>query len=218
MKSQSFQIYSLLILFLLLNSCGIQPQPDTTNSSPNPITPMSSYENEPYSPHLDIRKVKLVGNRVEITICFDFPTDRNDWTMGRLYGDVYISDGTHTAILSGFTLESMSEDPSSAVRVRCDRSAVDIPTGFHIEQAILTVERIAAAIPNNIDWDAVIQLVEEIAPGIVWDPIVDQPGPGFSIDETPPGMTALEAHDLILGVIEPVVIGPWSIPIETDLQ
>ena len=173
---------------------------------------------EPYTPNLEITRDSLVGSQYSITICFDLPSNRNDWIMGRLAGDVYLSDGTHTVPLTNFSLESLDTKSGSTGRTRCDRSETEIPDGFNFGQATLTVERIAATIPNDVDWDPVIESVEEIAPDLVWYPLDDQPGPGFGMEEPPPGMTAMEAHDLILGLIEPVVIGPWSIPVDTIVQ
>ena len=218
MKNKSILMYSTLILLLLISSCGIHPPPEPTNSPPDPIIPIGNNQDEPYSPNLEIKRVRIMDSHLSITICFDLPSNRNDWIMGRLAGDVNLSDDTHTVPLTNFSLVSMDNKPGSAVQTRCEQSEIDIPDGFNFKQVTLTVERIAAPIPHNLDWDPVIQKIEEIAPKLVWEPMFDQPGPGFSIEETPPGMTALEAHDIIIGIIEPVVIGPWSIRVETDFQ
>ena len=68
--------------------------------------------------------------------------------------------------------------------------------------------RIAADFPNDVDWEQVLQRLEAAAHGVVIEPMYDAIGPSFNLVETPPGMTALEAHNLVAGMIEPVVIGP----------
>lgn len=194
----------------------INPIPTTTP----PATPQktSAYTNDLYDPNLEISDVEVTGNRINLTICFEPPSDRADWMMGRLHGDVYIDDGTHKVILSRFTLESPYNISGSSAQPRCYRSGSSKPGDFQIDQATLTVERIAATIGSKVDWDAVLEKIGLVAPGIVIDPILDQPGPGFAVIETPPGMTALEAHNIVMGLMEPVVIGPWSIPIQVDLE
>lgn len=185
---------------------------------PLPVTPQktSAFTNEIYDPNLEISEVEVTGNRIELTICFDPPSDRADWMLGRLPDDVYIYANTHTVILSGFTLASPFNKSSSSDQPRCYRSGSSIPDDFRIDQAILTVERIAATIPSKVDWDAVLEQIELVAPGIVIDPILDQPGPGYGLLEYPPYMTALEASYIVVGLFEPVYIGPWSIPIQAD--
>lgn len=203
-------------LELLIKELEQVINPAPTSTPPDPPQKTSVFTNELYDPNLDIRAFAVVGNRVTLTICFDLPSDRYDWTMGRLYGDVYLDDGTKTAILSGFTLDKMSKNPISNIKVRCDRSNIELPPGFQVEEAVLTVERIAASIPNNIDWDAELLKLERYAPGIVIEPDRNHPGPGYGLIKYPPGMTAQEASYIVDGLFEPVYIGPWSIPIQVD--
>jgi hypothetical protein len=187
---------------------------------PLPVTPQktSVFTNEIYDPNLEISKVEVTGNRIDLTICFDPPSDRADWMMGRLPDDLYLYDGTHTVILHGFTLASPYNKSGSSAQPRCYRTGSSIPYDFRIDQATLTVERIAATIGNKVDWDAVLEQIELVAPGIVIDPDLDQPGPGYGLLEYPPYMTAQEASHIVDGLFEPVYIGPWSIPIQADSE
>ena len=240
MRGKTYFLSILFLVTLIAASCvpGLQPiltktplPPTTapTNTSlpptaaptstqtdtPDPTLQSSPAANEPYSPHLEIRDVALVENRLGLTICFDLPSARFDWTMGRLYGDVYLYDGNHTVILSGFTLASPFIKSESPVNPHCDRTQSVIPADFRVEQATLTVKRIAASFnQNEIDWDTLLREVESMVLGAVLEQIPD----GFSVVETPPGMTALEVHDLVVGMMEPVFIGPWSVPIQADSE
>jgi hypothetical protein len=36
----------------------------------------------------------------------------------------------------------------------------------------------------------------------------------YALIDTPPGMSDNQAHDIVVGMAEPVVIGPWALPID----
>jgi hypothetical protein len=68
--------------------------------------------------------------------------------------------------------------------------------------------------PLDVNWDQLLQRIHEVAPSLVIEPMPEQGGP--SVAQTPPGMTDLEAHNLVVGMVEPVIIGPWIMPIDFD--
>lgn len=190
---------------------------DTPISHPSEVctpTPQSEYCSS--FQLVEIRKVLINGERVNLTICFSLPSPNPSWVLVRVPGDVSLSDGQHVIPLNSFSFVSFEDRSDPACKMRCDEFKSSLPEDFKIDEAILTVKRIAADFPAKIDWDAVLQELERVAPDLVIEPDRDQPGPGFGVIEMPPGMTNHEAVYLVVGLIEPVVIGPWSIPIQVD--
>jgi len=217
MDKKNTQILLLVLIVVFSGGCStasIEDPTSSTNSqvlSPPPVT-------IDYSPDLEIRELIVTETSISFTVCYSLPSSDNSWVLGRLPDDVYISDEIQFVSLQSFSLVGFEEQSDSTTRTRCDRTKANLPTNFQIDQAALTVERIAAAIPEEIDWDNILQQVEMVAPGLEIEPILDQPGPGFAVVNTPTGMTALEAHNLVIGMIEPVFIGPWSLSISIDLK
>lgn len=191
---------------------------ETPASVPTATLHISPTASAGFAPELEIRDVNVSETSIGITVCFVLPSADKDWVLGRLPGDVYLSDGRHTVPLQAFSLVAFEEQSDPASTTRCDRFNSDLPPDFHIEQATLTVERVSASMPDEIDWEQVLERVERAEPGVVIEPMQDEPGPSFAVVETPPDMTDLEAHNLVVGVIEPVVIGPWSVPLAIDPQ
>lgn len=171
-----------------------------------------------YSPKLDVREISIAQSDISFTVCFALPPSDKAWVLGRLPGDVFLSDGQQSVVLQSFSLVGFEEKSDSAFNTRCDQFTSSLPANFDRNQATLTVKRIAASMPQQIDWDRVLDRVEALAPGVVIEPMPDQGGPSFAVVEVPSGMTDLEAHNLVVGTIDPVIIGPWTVPIILDPQ
>lgn len=218
LESPPAEIYTSTTQPAELNTPTSQPtKVHTPTSHPAEVctpTPQSEYCSS--FQLLEVREVRIKGETISVTICFSLPSSNPSWILVRLPGDVYLSDGQLVVPLNSFSFVSFEDRSDPACKMRCDEFRTLLPQDFDMDQATLTVKRIAADFPNEIDWDAVLQEIERVAPGLVIEPYRDQPGPGFSVIETPPGMTNQEVVYLVDGLIEPVVIGPWSFPIQLD--
>lgn len=78
----------------------------------------------------------------------------------------------------------------------------------------LIVDPVTYDVPQAIDWDTVKQRVQVVAPGLEFAPLPDQSGPSVEVIQTPEGMTAEEASNLIVGLVDPVILGPWEIRVQ----
>ena len=207
--------FSIVMLGLTITSCSVL--------APSPVQPAAAIEPAPlpqdelpYSPEFEIQAATYDAGNVSIIVCFNIPTAEGDWILGRLPGDVYLSDTSQVVPLLSFHLVSLDAQSNSDFPRRCDRFDASPSVGFDRVRAVLTVERIAASMPSEVDWDQLLQRVDEAAADLVIEPMPDQEGPSFGVARTPPGMTDLEAHNLVVGLVEPVIIGPWVIPIDFD--
>jgi hypothetical protein len=236
--------FSILIATIGISSCSQGPpsshqHTDTQdaverttesleNSEDMPINELSSVvrtqtapglpdaEVSSFSPTFGVQEAIHSEGSISIILCYDIPSSEKDWILGRLPGDVFLSDGSFQVDLLSFTLVSLDSQPGCISPRRCDRFEAIVPVGFNDTKARLTVKRIAASIPEEVDWYTVTQRVGEVEPNLVFEPMLDQGGPSFAVILTPPGMSDREAHDLILGMVDPVILGPWVIPVEFD--
>jgi hypothetical protein len=116
--------------------------------------------------------------------------------------------------MSSFTSFSIQPASSGTLARRCDNLLFPLPENFGSHEDTLTIERIAASLPADPDWSGLLHRLQQVAPGIVIEPLEGSGGLSFALIEKPPGMTDLEAHNVVVGIAEPVEIGPWEIPIE----
>jgi hypothetical protein len=96
---------------------------------------------------------------------------------------------------------------------RCDRFLFARPGGFQPGTYVLTVKRVAADTPPDPDWAELQNALDEAGTGIVIAPLPDADGMSFALVSRPPDMTDQEAALIVTGMAEPVVIGPWDIPV-----
>jgi len=203
---------SILLAFVLTACSGSVPKQVQPTAEPEPSPTIS--EKASYSPDLRVYDVRVESGNLNIEICFKIPSADKDWVLGRLPGDVYISAGNQDIPMQFFNLVSLEPDGNSTFPLRCDKLVFSAPSDFETKESTLTVERIAASMPSDVDWDDLLHRLDEVAPGLEIKPMPDQGGPSFGIVRTPEGMTDIEAHNLVLGLVEPVIIGPWNIPIK----
>lgn len=144
-----------------------------------------------------------------VSVCYELPSDA-DWVLGRLLGDVTLSDGQVSAAMDHFELLATVDNRLT----RCDRLFFTRPGGFPPGVYSLTIIRLAASIPAEPDWAALESTLADAAPGLVIEPLPGQSGLSFGLIGVPAGMTDAEAANLVLGLAEPVVVGPWSIRVE----
>jgi hypothetical protein len=147
--------------------------------------------------------------QAKLSLCYELPSDA-DWVLGRLLGDVTLSDAQGSAPMDHFEFLATSDDPPR----RCDRLFFSRPGGFPPGVYSLTIARLAASIPAEPDWAALETALADAAPGLLIEPLPGEPGLSFGLAATPSGMTDAEAADLVVGLAEPVLIGPWSVQIE----
>lgn len=151
---------------------------------------------------------QVTAREAKVSVCYELPSD-SDWVLGRLLGDVTLSDGVGAAVMDNFELLASSDSPLG----RCDRLFFSRFEGFPPGAYSLTISRLAASLPTEPDWNALQSALAEAAPGLVIEPLLNESGLSFALIAKPPGVTDAEAHDLVLGLAEPVFLGPWSIPI-----
>jgi hypothetical protein len=152
---------------------------------------------------------QISPEEAKVSVCFELPSE-GDWVLGRLLGDVALSDAHGATSMESFELLASSEGPPR----RCDRLFFSRPGGFPPGEYTLTIARLSASIPAEPDWAALEKALAQAAPGLVIEQLPDQAGLAFGLISTPAGMTDSEAADLVVGLAEPVLIGPWSVPIE----
>ncbi|MGH2604977.1 MAG: hypothetical protein ACRDG5_00160 [Anaerolineales bacterium] len=118
--------------------------------------------------------------------------------------------------MTHFSLVSLEPASESAAGRRCDRLAFDLPDGFRATNTTLVVQRLAASLPHDPDWDGLRKMLAEVVPGLVIQPLLGAEGLSFALVQAPDGMTDLEAHNIVVGLAEPVVVGPWTILVDFD--
>lgn len=194
-------ILASLMLFPLLIGCSV------TQVEPAHSQPVGSYE-----PDFSILSARAEAGKAHVSVCFDLPSDL-DWVLGRLPGDVSLVNGTSLVPLSYFELLDLREATTSRLARRCDRLVFDLPGDFELRGASLVVQRLAASLPADPDWTRIRETLAELQTGIVIEPLEDSAGLSFALVRRPSNMTDLQAHDVVLGIAEPVEIGPWIIPV-----
>jgi hypothetical protein len=146
----------------------------------------------------------------KVSVCYELPSE-GDWVLGRLLGDVTLSDSQGATPMDSFELLASSASP---IR-RCDRIFFARHGGFPPGDYSLTVKRLAASLSPNQDWAALQEALDEAHTGIVVAPLPDD-GRSFALMRRPPDMTDQEASIIVSGLQEPVVLGPWVIPISLE--
>jgi hypothetical protein len=152
---------------------------------------------------------QISPEQVKVSVCYQLPSE-SDWILGRLFGDVTLSDDQGKAVLDDLELLALSDSPPR----RCDRLFFSRPGGFPPGDYSLTIVRLAATIPEQPDWAALQTALADVAPGLLIERLPGQAGLAFGLIEKPSGMTDAEAADLVVGLAEPVLIGPWVVPVE----
>ena len=147
---------------------------------------------------------------LKVSVCYELPSEA-DWVLGRLFGDVTLSHDQGTAVLDYFDLLALSDSPPR----RCNRLYFSRPGGFPPGDYSLTIKRLAASLEPNQDWNALQRALDEADTGIVVAPLPDD-GRSFALIGRPPDMTDQEASLVVSGIQEPVVLGPWVIPISLE--
>jgi hypothetical protein len=172
-----------------------------------------AHSHESFKPNISILSARAEAGKAYVSACFDLPSDL-DWVLGRLPGDVSIASGAEIIPLSYFELLDLKEPTSSQLARRCDRLVFDLPDGFELRGAMLVVQRLAASLPADPDWTQIQGTLADMQAGIIIEPLEDTAGLSFALIEKPSNMTDLQAHNVVVGIAEPVEIGPWILPIE----
>jgi hypothetical protein len=146
--------------------------------------------------------------KVKLSVCYELPSEA-DWVLGRLFGDVTLSDEQGTADLDYSEFLALSDSPPR----RCDRLFFSRPGGFPPGDYSLMIKRLAASISPIQDWPALQRALGEV--GIVVATLPDD-GRSFALISRPPDMTDQEASLVVSGMQEPVVIGPWTVPVSLE--
>jgi hypothetical protein len=160
---------------------------------------------------LEVLSAEQTGpEEAKVSVCYELPSE-GDWVLGRLLGDVTLSDGQGSAIMDHFELLALSDSPLR----RCDRLFFSRPDGFPPGSYTLTVARLAASLLASQDWGEIQHTLDEADTGIVIASLPDD-GRSFALVQRPPEMTDQEASLIVSGLEEPVVIGPWVIPVNFE--
>lgn len=208
----------LLPFLLLLIAAACSGDPSTPGGQNSlAVTAIDKVMESPsaeYSPDFEVKSIGYDGTVVQLVVCFDLPSSDKDWVLGRLPGDVSLGDGTNEVVMPSFSFVSLDSGNGSAASRRCDEFVVSTPAQLEVESIFLRVERIAASVPPEVDWDLVRGRLQQTAAGLEIEPMPGEGGPSFGLTHVPPGMSDLEAHNLVVGVIDPVILGPWIVPFE----
>ncbi len=158
-------------------------------------------------PNFEVVAATISAPDAIVSICYDLPSEL-DWVLGRLHGDVSLSDGSQSVPMSSFTLASLESSR------RCDNLKFNMPADFGSSNLTMVIHRLAASLPADPDWTSLQQRLHENAPGIAIEPLSGQEGLSFALIQKPDHMTDLEAHNVVVGMADPVVIGPWVLQID----
>jgi hypothetical protein len=207
---------SISLIILLLTACsGSSTPPSYAKSTANTSQEQAGLAKYgDYYPNFSVQSAEFNDGVAKIILCFNIPSQDKDWVLGRLPGDVFLKAGSVEVDLYSFSLVSLDNEIESVFARRCDQFEAGLPEQFYIDNASLRVERISASFPSEVNWTRIMQRITEIAPGLVIEPMAEEGGPSFALIEVPPGMTDLEAHNLVVGSVDPVILGPWTIAVE----
>lgn len=180
-------------------------------------TPQPTHTEVPSGNYLNMAiesSERTSAGEAHIAFCYDLPSNL-DWVPGRLPGDVRLNEraSLKSFPLSHFDLIEVTPSSGSKRGRRCDNLVFYLGEESWADEYILTVERIAASIPADPDWDQLEQKLVEEQTGIVIERLPDAEGLSFALKEKPTEITDLEAHDIVVGLADPVVIGPWRFTI-----
>ena len=187
----------LLALLLLIAACA--PNQQSYKAPSGNVLQLEVLSAEQTSPE-----------EAKVSVCYELPSEA-DWVLGRLLGDVTLSDSQGAASMDSFELLASSASPLR----RCDRIFFSRPGGFPPGDYSLTIKRLAASLSPNQDWAALQRALDETGTGIVVAPLPDD-GRSFALIRRPPDMTDQEGSLIVSGLQEPVVLGPWVIPISLE--
>jgi hypothetical protein len=191
-----------LMVPLLLVGCGVGSNRDVQYQS-----------SEAFDPDMSLMSARAELGMATVSVCYDLPSDL-DWVLGRLPGDVSIVSGADTVWVTHFELLDLREATNSQLARRCDRLFIDLPEGFELQGATFVVQRLAASLPSDPDWEQIQRSLDDMQSGIVIEPLQGADGLSFSLIARPSDMTDLQAHNVVDGIAEPVEIGPWELPVE----
>lgn len=203
LKTSRSILTSLGLLSLLIGCANAQARAGKTE-----------FESKDYfEPNFAVLSARVEAGKAYVSACFDLPSDL-DWVLGRLPGDVSISAGPQVIPLSYFELLALREESDSQPARRCDRLVFDMPNGLEQARGTLAIRRLAASLPIDPDWDHLQRRLEDLQTGIIIEPLDGAEGLSFALITRPENMTDLQAHDVVVGIAEPVVVGPWIVPVD----
>jgi len=155
---------------------------------------------------------RVAPNEVHFSACFRLPSEA-DWVLGRLPGDVFLSGPSGEIPLTRFELVGLSPTSDSELTLRCDVLAFSTASVILPGEYTITIERLAASLPQEPHWDELQRSLDEAGTGIVIAPLPGEEGLSFALLQRPAGLTDLEAHDIVVGMAQPVALRPWVVPV-----
>jgi hypothetical protein len=147
----------------------------------------------------------------QLTVCWDPPGPY--YALGRVPGDVTLSDGSISADLKYYNFIELIPREEGGPDRACGRLTFPLPEGFQCGECTLTIKRLAGITAEDPDWAEIQRALDEANTGIVIEPSVGGDSRDFTLISWPENMTDLEAHYIVVGMLEPVVIGPWVFPV-----
>jgi len=143
------------------------------------------------------------------TLCYELPTD-SSWLMGRLSGDVILSEGSTIIPMSSIELIGWTIGPDGVPNQRCDRVRFQLSAEPNEGFYTLTVRRISADLPVETDWAELQSRLDAAGTGIRIEPLSDAEAFSFALISKPERMSDLEAQNVVIGMAGEVVEGPWT--------
>jgi hypothetical protein len=166
-----------------------------------------------FSLNPEVKEASIESGEAHATVCFDIPSQQ-DWVLGRLPGDVFLTvAGTEYPMLY-FINRSITSPTESVVGRRCDVLVFEFDGSTMPVDGIITARRLAASLPEHPDWEALQNTLNIVAPSLAIEALPGVDGLSFGLLHVPGGMTDREAHDIVVGLAEPVAIGPWQISVQ----
>jgi hypothetical protein len=149
------------------------------------------------------------GPDVWVTLCYQLPSDA-EWVPGRLARDARLSVGGSSAAMSSLELIGWRVSPDGKRTDRCDRMQFSLAAPSATSTYTLTVERIAANLPEIPDWAEVQRKLDAAHTGIKIEPDAGAEGFSFALLEKPADMSDTEASNVVVDIAGNVVEGPWT--------
>ena len=197
----------VLLIFLAMQAlalaCGQSPSAGLAPPTPNDVK--ASRDAEVQFIAADWRG----GTEAWVTVCFDHPAS-SSWLLGRLSGDVALSDGADSVAMRSFELVGWRVGENGELDQRCDRIQFVMSSIQPQREYTLTIQRIAADLPEDPDWEELQRRLDAAGTGIQIEPLEDAGGFSFALLERPDSMTDLEAHNVVVGMAGDVIEGPWQ--------
>jgi hypothetical protein len=116
--------------------------------------------------------------------------------------------------MSSFELVGWRVGENGEATQRCDRIHFQMLSIRPQQEYTLTIQRIAADLPQDPDWDELQRRLDAAGTGILIEPLEDADGFSFALLERPDSMTDLEAHNVVVGMAGEVIEGPWQLPVQ----